>query len=97
MPAHPSAGRARAAIGIPDETRGEAIKVFVKLREGYAPTPALEHELRQFVRSQLAAYEYPRHVAFVEELPLTVTGKIRRAELRRRERDAAVDAPAAGE
>ncbi len=69
MPAHPSVGRARAAIGIPDETRGEAIKVFVKLREGYAPTPALEHELRQFVRSQLAAYEYPRHAAFVEELP----------------------------
>jgi len=46
-------------------------------------------ELQAFVRERLSAYEYPRAVAFVAELPLTVTGKIRRAELRRRDREGA--------
>ncbi len=81
---HPSVSLA-AAIGVPDEIRGEAIKAFLTLREGVEPSRELAEEIRRFVRSRLAAYEYPRHLEFVPELPLTVTGKIRRAELRRRE------------
>ncbi len=90
---HPRVALA-AAIGVPDETRGEVVKTFVKLREGIDPSPELEEEIRGHVRSRLAAYEYPRQFEFVSELPLTVTGKIRRAELRRVEaarRDALAD------
>ena len=74
-----------AAIGVPDETRGEVVKAFVVLRDGYAPGHALAAEIREHVRTRLAAYEYPRQLEFVESLPLTVTGKIRRGELRRLE------------
>jgi acetyl-CoA synthetase len=76
-----------AVIGVPDPVRGEAIKAFIKLVDGIEPTAALEHEIQQFVRTQLAAYEYPRQIEFTDELPLTVTGKIRRNELRRLDRE----------
>src|SRR5207253_1819402 len=76
-----------AVIGVPDPLRGEAIKAFVRLANGVPRSPELERELQQFVRGRLAAYEYPRAIEFVDEIPLTVTGKVRRSELRRRERD----------
>jgi acetyl-CoA synthetase len=76
-----------AVIGVPDPVRGEAVKAFIKLVEGVDPSPSLEHEIQQFVRTRLAAYEYPRHIEFIDELPLTVTGKIRRNELRRLDRE----------
>jgi acetyl-CoA synthetase len=70
-------------IGVPDAVRGEAIKAFIKLADGVEASQALTEEIQQFVRTRLAAYEYPRHIEFIDELPLTVTGKIRRSELRR--------------
>ena len=79
---HPSVSLA-AVIGIPDAVRGEAIKAFVVAT---SPSDALAAELKALVRERLAAYEVPREIEFVNELPLTTSGKIRRNELRQRER-----------
>jgi acetyl-CoA synthetase len=78
-----------AVVGVPDAVRGQAIKAFIQLADGREPSPVLEEDIRQLVRTRLAAYEYPRHFEFVDQLPLTATGKIRRADLRRREADRA--------
>ena len=75
-----------AAVGAPDPLRGEIVKAFVVLRAGEAPTPELEAALGAHVRERLSAHEYPRAVEFVAELPMTATGKIRRRDLRQRER-----------
>jgi acetyl-CoA synthetase len=69
-----------AVIGIPDEVRGAAIKAFVVAA---SPSDELAAELKALVRERLAAYEVPREIEFVDELPLTTSGKIRRNELRR--------------
>jgi acetyl-CoA synthetase len=74
-----------AVVGSPDELRGEIIKAFVILAEGHAPSKQLEKDIAQSVKSRLAAHEYPREVEFVDSLPMTTTGKIRRIELRQRE------------
>ena len=71
-----------AAVGIPDPVRGEVVKIFVTLRDGFLPSDDLADEIRQQVRSRLAAYEYPREVEFLDELPTTTTGKVRRQDLR---------------
>ncbi|MEL6546286.1 MAG: acyl-CoA synthetase, partial [Myxococcota bacterium] len=71
-----------AVVGKPDETRGEIVKAFVVLAKGYEPDAAMARELQHFVREQTAAYKYPREVEFREELPKTISGKIRRVELR---------------
>lgn len=73
-----------AVVGIPDPIRTEAVKAWIVLRPGYEPSDALARELQDFVKSQLAAHEYPRHVAFAESLPMTATGKVLRRELRAR-------------
>ena len=73
------------AIGVPDETRGEIPKAFVQPAADVEPGADLEAELADHVRSRLAKYEYPRAMAFVDELPLTTTGKVRRHDLRERE------------
>jgi acetyl-CoA synthetase len=78
---HPSVG-AVAVVGIPDETRGQVVKAFVVPAK--STTPDVE-ELRMHVRRLLAAYEAPREIEFVAELPLTITGKIRRRDLAKRE------------
>ena len=81
---HPAVGLA-AAIGIPDPVRTEVIKAVIVLKPGFEPSSALETDVREFVRVRLAAYEYPRLVEFVDGMPLTATGKIRRKDLRDRE------------
>jgi acetyl-CoA synthetase len=75
-----------AAVGVPDPIRGEVVKAFIQLAQGNEPSPELVDDIQQLVRRRLAAYEYPREVEFVDELPLTTTGKIRRADLRERAR-----------
>ncbi len=72
-------------VGVPDETRGEAIKAFVKPAVDDYDPDGLRAEIRELVRDRLAEYEYPKHVEFVERLPTTTTGKIRRRSLRERE------------
>ncbi|WP_255195735.1 acyl-CoA synthetase [Halorarius litoreus] len=74
-----------AVIGAPDDERGEVPKAFVVLAAGYDATDETRASLRQHVRDRLAKYEYPREIAFVDELPKTSTGKVRRASLKEQE------------
>ncbi len=83
---HPSVAMA-AVVGSPDELRTEIVKAFIVLTPDAIADKALEEDIRDFVKKRLAAHEYPRKIEFVDELPLTATGKIIRKELRRRERE----------
>lgn len=74
-----------AVVGVPDPVRTEIVKAFVLPKPDIEPTPALAAEIQEFVKDRLAAYQYPRAVEFVAELPMTATGKIRRKDLRDRE------------
>ncbi|PAY24284.1 acyl-CoA synthetase [Dietzia natronolimnaea] len=71
-----------AVIGVPDELRGEAIVAYVVPAEGVSGTDELAGEIQALVKERLAFYQYPREVRFLDELPTTNTGKIRRAALR---------------
>ena len=73
-----------AAIGKPDPVRTEIVKAFVVLKPGYQPSEALAAEIRNFVRTKLSAHEYPREVAFIDDMPMTTTGKVIRRLLRER-------------
>ncbi len=81
---HPAVAEA-AAVAVPDERRGNIVKAFVILAAGHEPSDELAEEIKVFVRDHLSAYAYPRQIEFVTELPKTLTGKIRRIELRQRE------------
>jgi acetyl-CoA synthetase len=72
-------------IGVPDDERGELVKAFVVTTPEHEPSDDLRAELQTFVKDRLAKYEYPRALKFVDELPLTTTGKVRRKDLRERE------------
>lgn len=78
---HPSVSLA-AVIGVPDPVRTEVVKAFIVLKEGTSGTPELERQIKDFVRSRLAAHEYPRMIEFTHSLPMTATGKIIRKDLR---------------
>ena len=74
-----------AVVSSPDETRGEVVKAFVVLTPGYEGSEALKKELQEHVKKETAPYKYPRKIEFVESLPKTVSGKIRRVALRKNE------------
>jgi acyl-coenzyme A synthetase/AMP-(fatty) acid ligase len=78
---HPAVAEA-AAVGAPDDVRGQVVRAVVVLRDGYEPGSALAEELQEHVKAETAPYKYPRIVDFAEELPKTPSGKIKRAELR---------------
>jgi acetyl-CoA synthetase len=80
---HPAVAEA-AAVAWPDERRGNIVKAFVVLAAGHEPSDELGKEIGAFVREHHSAYAYPRLVEFVDDLPKTLTGKIRRIELRER-------------
>jgi len=69
-------------IGKPDPQRGQIVKAFVILADGFAQSAELEDDIKQFVKTRLAAHEYPREIAFLDELPMTTTGKVVRRALR---------------
>jgi acetyl-CoA synthetase/medium-chain acyl-CoA synthetase len=75
-----------AVVASPDPVRGDIVKAFVVVRPGYAAGPELARTLQEHVKAVTAPYKYPREVEFVDALPKTVSGKIRRIDLRERER-----------
>ena len=75
-----------AVIGVDDEERGQVIKAFVLLTKREDASDQLVEELKQHVKHSLAFFKYPRIIDFVDEFPLTSTGKINRKELRLREK-----------
>lgn len=81
LAAHPAVTLA-AAVGKPDPVRTEIVKAFVVLRDGVAPDQTLADQLKQWVRARLSAHEYPREIAFVDQIPLTTTGKVIRRHFR---------------
>jgi acetyl-CoA synthetase len=82
---HPAVLEA-AAVASPDPKRGDIVKAFVVLGEGRERSDELADEIKLFVRERHSAYAYPREIEFVDDLPKTLTGKIRRVELREAER-----------
>jgi acetyl-CoA synthetase len=85
---HPAVKEA-AAVASPDERRGYIVKAFIVLTGGHQPSDELAQEIKTHVRERHSAYAYPREIEFVDDLPKTLTGKIRRIELREQERERA--------
>ncbi|MBN9010920.1 MAG: AMP-binding protein, partial [Rhizobiales bacterium] len=79
--AHPTVAMA-AAVGKPHPVRTEIVKAFIVLKPGFERSDRLAEEIRLFVRARLSAAEYPREIAFVDEIPMTTTGKVVRRALR---------------
>ena len=76
-----------AVTGVPDAKRGFIVKATVVLRKGFTPSEELVKELQEFVKNNTAPYKYPRLVEFVESLPKTISGKIRRTEIREKDKE----------
>jgi acyl-coenzyme A synthetase/AMP-(fatty) acid ligase len=71
-----------AITAVPDEIRGQIVKATVVLTKGYTPSDELIKTLQEHVKNVTAPYKYPRVIEFVDELPKTISGKIRRVEIR---------------
>jgi len=80
---HPAVALA-AVVGKPDALRTEIVKAFIVLKSGHPPSEALAADIQGFVKTRLSAHEYPREVAFIDEMPVTTTGKVIRRLLRQR-------------
>jgi len=76
-----------AVVGSPDEIRGQIVKAFIILKEEVEDEQALIKELQQYSKTHTAPYKYPRKIEFVKSLPKTISGKIRRVELRELEKE----------
>jgi acetyl-CoA synthetase len=85
---HPAVHEA-AAVASPDERRGDVVKAFIVLAEGHEPSDDTAQAIKDYVRDRHSKYAYPRQIEFVDDLPKTLTGKIRRVELREAERERA--------
>jgi acetyl-CoA synthetase/medium-chain acyl-CoA synthetase len=81
---HPSVMES-AVVASPDADRGHIVKAFIRLKQGVTGDDALAHELQEHCKRITAPYKYPREIEFVDDLPKTVSGKIRRVELRKLE------------
>src|SRR5829696_283016 len=81
---HPAIAES-AAVGKPDEERGEIVKAYAVLTGGYEPSEELIEEIQEHAKNVTAPYKYPREIEFIDELPKTASGKIRRVELRQRD------------
>ena len=71
-----------AITGVPDPTRGQVVKATIVLNKGYEPSEELQKEIQEFVKHNTAPYKYPRVIEFVDSLPKTISGKVRRQEIR---------------
>jgi acetyl-CoA synthetase len=78
---HPAVALA-AVVGKPDPVRTEIVKAFIVPKAGHSPSDALAAEIQSFVKTRLSAHEYPREVAFIDQMPMTTTGKVIRRLLR---------------
>jgi acetyl-CoA synthetase len=74
-----------AVVGSPDPIRGKIVKAFIVLADGFEPSDKLIKDIQDFVKKRTAPYKYPREIEFVKDLPKTISGKIKRAVLRRME------------
>ncbi|MGY4425997.1 acyl-coenzyme A synthetase/AMP-(fatty) acid ligase [Bradyrhizobium sp. JR6.1] len=89
--------RLAGVVAKPDSLRGAVVAAYVVLKDGYTGSDALADDIAGFVKSRLAAHEYPRVVRFIDDMPMTTTGKIVRTALRKMAEDeAAAERPAAG-
>ena len=78
-----------AVTGVPDPVRGKAVKATIVLNRDFEGSPELTKELQAYVKRETAPYKYPRIIDYVDELPKTVNGKIRRVAIRRADEEAA--------
>ena len=81
---HPSVAEA-AVVGKPNHERGQIVKAYIILAPGFTGSDELTEQIQAHVKSVTAPYKYPREIEYVEELPKTISGKIRRVELREAE------------
>ena len=79
--------KALKLISVSDEVRGNIVKATVVLNKGYQPSDELKKELQDHVKKVTAPYKYPRIIEFVEELPKTISGKIKRVDIRKKDQD----------